>query len=87
MADAFEASSKLFRGFLSGVQRPRHHLDGLLDRIERTDSKLHAFVAVYAEAVQLMNPRYEERDAAMHLVGDLALVPSEGNDDVIVYTA
>ena len=52
MADAFEASSKLFRGFLSGVQRPRHHLDGLLDRIERTDSKLHAFVAVYAEAAR-----------------------------------
>ena len=84
MADAFEASSKLFRGFLSGVQRPRHHLDGLLDRIERTDSKLHAFVAVYAEAARAVADAAEASFKNGYSIGPMTGVPFALKDIVDV---
>lgn len=44
-------------------------------------------VSIAAPAVQILSPRYEERDSIMHLVADLAAIPAAGNDELIIYTA
>lgn len=52
MTDAFATTADLVTKFVRRELDPRAHLDTLLDRIERLEPKLHAFVTVYADSAR-----------------------------------
>lgn len=60
--DPYSTAGELLRAFRDGRSTPRAHLDLLLERIQRLDDRLHAFVAVHAEEARAA------ADAAGHAI-------------------
>ncbi len=72
---AFDSVSDLSAAIAAGTVKPSELAEEFLDRIQRFDQKLHAFIAVYADEARAAAKAADEAIAAGYRIGPLHGIP------------